>query len=358
MIRRIASRLALAASLIGASHGASALDFSIPQHDTTEQFHWVTHDLGLPRIYASGLIEAGDAERLAAFLKDTGTGSGIVLFSSPGGSLQEGVLLGETIRKHGLSTGIAQFDNGAMRKAGQCASACAYAFVGGIHRYYEAGDQQLGVHQFYASGPDAISSSETQKISGLLVAYLKGMGVDPLAFTVSASAGPDGMFWLTTEQAIELQIATNGLSSAVAELKQAQGATYLSVEQDNGGPLGRFLFFCGSQQQVMLVGGFVSTPEDTANKHEWATWSALKVGTKTIYPVRKADDPQSINQAGSMVSAGRTLSRSDIITLLKERSVGFVFGADGMLAYGTTADLSPVISKVEAFVTNCTAPAR
>lgn len=64
MIRRIAPRLELAASLIGASQGAPALDLSIPQHDTTEQFHWVTHDLGLPSIYASGLIEAGDAERL------------------------------------------------------------------------------------------------------------------------------------------------------------------------------------------------------------------------------------------------------------------------------------------------------
>lgn len=341
----------LAALFLGLSSQAVALSFSIPEHAIDDQFQWVNHDLGLPRIYAEGQIEHGDNERLSKAIADAGIDSGVVLFNSPGGSLTDGVLLGETIRKLGLSTGIAKYENGLMAKSGICASACAYAFAGGVHRYYEAGQQSLGVHQFYAA-PDAkgISSGEAQEISGLLVAYLKTMGVDPVAFTVSSSAGPDGMFWLTTQQAEDLLLATNGVSQTTAELKQAQGSTYLAVEQDHADSLGRFLFFC-SAGKIIAVGGYVTTPEDSRQKYDWATWSALKVDSQQIQ--RSLKDPKTLNQNDSMISAPRILSRLEVDSLLKSRSVGLVFGADGMVSYGSSADLSQVMEKVREFVANC-----
>lgn len=339
--------------LLGLSHYAVALSFSMHKHDFDDHFMWVNQDLGMPRIYAEGQIEPGDAARLYEVVTEAGLNSGIVLFNSPGGSLADGILLGEAVRELGLSTGIARFENQQMVKSGVCASACAYAFAGGVHRYYEAGEQRLGVHQFYAAaGGTGISSGETQEISGLLVAYLKTMGVDPLAFTVSASAGPDGMFWLSVGQAEELRLATNGRGQTTAELKQAQGTTYLSVEQGNVDAMGRFLFFC-SANQIMVAGGYVTTTEDTRSKFDWLTWSALKVGNTPILSVRKLDDPSSVQQNQSMISVFRKLTRAQTANLLSAKSIGMIFGADGMVAYGASADLSPVIEKVKSFVTNC-----
>lgn len=342
-----------AAFLVGLSHHVVALSFSMPDHDFDDHFMWVNQDLGMPRIYAEGQIEQGDAARLSEVVANAGLNSGIILFNSPGGSLADGVLLGETVRKLGFSTGIAKFENERMVKSGICASACAYAFAGGVHRYYEAGEQSLGIHQFYAApGGAEISIGEAQEISGLLVAYLKTMGIDPVVFTISSGAGPDGMFWLTADQAEELRLATNGRGQTTAGLKQAQGATYLSVEQDNVDAIGRFLFFC-SANQIMVAGGYVTTPEDTRSKADWLTWSALKVGETTLYSARKLDDPNSVRQNQSMISVFRTLTRAETANLLSIKSIGMIFGADGMVAYGVSADLSPVIEKVKSFVTNC-----
>jgi len=178
------------------------------------------------------------------------------------------------------------------------------------------------------------------------------MGIDPVAFTISSSAGPDGMFWLTADQAEELRLATNGRRQTTAELKQAQGTTYLSVEQDNVDVMGRFLFFC-SVNQIMVAGGYVTTPEDTRSKFDWLTWSALKVGDTTLFRARKLDEPNSVQQSQSMISVFRKLNRAETANLLSTKSIGMIFGADGMVAYGASADLSPVIEKVKSFVTNC-----
>jgi hypothetical protein len=78
-----------------------------------------------------------------------------VLLNSPGGSLFGGIALGETIRELGLGTRIGRsipdqrhrsFENEA---AGECLSACAFAFLGG--KWRTAADRTLGVHQHYTS---------------------------------------------------------------------------------------------------------------------------------------------------------------------------------------------------------------
>jgi len=335
------------------SSNAAALKFSIPQHEFDDQFKWSNFDLAMPRIYAEGLIEPGDAERLSEIVSRAGIHSGIVLFNSPGGSLKDGLLLGETIRRLGLSTGIAEFRNGLMVKSGICASACSYAFAGGYHRYFEAGEQSLGIHQFYAApGSAEISSGETQEISGLLVSYLNSMGINPVAFSVSSSAGPDGMFWLTTEQAELLRLVTNGRGAAIARLKQNSGTTYLSVEQENVDALGRFLFFCLSNQ-ITLAGGYVTNPEDTASKFDWLTWSALIIGKTQLYSLRKNDVANSVIHSDSMISVFRQLTRDDVADILKSKSIGMIFGSDGMVAYGASANLDSVINSVDSFISNC-----
>jgi hypothetical protein len=67
-------------------------------------------------------------------------------FNSPGGTLAAGVKLGELIRKYEYSTGVASTvpdGVGASKtERGRCASACAFAFLGGIVR--TADDAEVG----------------------------------------------------------------------------------------------------------------------------------------------------------------------------------------------------------------------
>lgn len=90
-----------------------------------------------PVIELSGEIVAGDADRLAAFLRDQAglpcledgycPFSGVLALNSQGGSLEEGLRLAEVVRQHQLITYVA---DGAV-----CASACTFVFLAGYTDY-------------------------------------------------------------------------------------------------------------------------------------------------------------------------------------------------------------------------------
>ena len=81
------------------------------------------------------------------FLSSEKSGGGPIRFHSPGGSLFAALELGEAIRKRGFDTEVGRTNN-SDKVPGVCASACAYAFMGGVGRYLEEG-AKLGVHRFY-----------------------------------------------------------------------------------------------------------------------------------------------------------------------------------------------------------------
>ncbi len=96
-------------------------------------------------IIAQGPIQTGDGARLRALVAQT-RGVDEVWFNSPGGAAVEGLVLGRAIRDMGLATRI---PNGAM-----CASACSYAFLGGLIRSVDQGGR-YGVHMFTAARDDS-----------------------------------------------------------------------------------------------------------------------------------------------------------------------------------------------------------
>jgi hypothetical protein len=148
------------------------------------------------------------------------------------------------------------FANDEMVTSGICASACVYAFAGGRGRYY-AGANRLGIHQFYSQGND-IGNGTSQEISGMLVAYLQRMGVDALAFSASTSVRPNDIFWLSTSEASRRHLSNNGTEETTAELKQANGLTYLRIEQKYTNFSARFIFNCVGNGQLLLMGGIVT----------------------------------------------------------------------------------------------------
>lgn len=330
---------------------ACAMEFSAQKHDLYDSWDWVNKHSDLIRIYATGPIESNASRELERFVNANGIKSGIVLFNSPGGSLADALELGKTIRGLGFSTGIAGFRNGKMLQEGICASACAYAFAGGIHRYYSAGKTRLGLHQFY-SQENVISNKTSQEVSGSLVAFLQAMGVDALAFSISVQAGPDAMAWLSTEDAVRLRFATNGVQDTVAELKLLDNQTYLKVEQASANVNGRFLFYC-IKKQMFVSAGYVTTPEDARNKLDWATRSYLVVGGDTVQEQRKENNPKGITSAGSVVWLQRTLTRQEVQRLANANYIGVVLGSDGFMTYNATANLSSVRDKLQNYVRNC-----
>lgn len=106
---------------------------------TPEAMSFSFRQVGADRILlAYGGVDQNAAANLDRALR-TNAPVHEVWFNSPGGSSQQGVLMGEVIRKHGVGTRVRAGDG--------CASACSTAFLGGIMRKVEPG-AVYGVHVF------------------------------------------------------------------------------------------------------------------------------------------------------------------------------------------------------------------
>jgi len=88
---------------------------------------------------AGWLREQLDAARLAP--------GDVVLLSSPGGNLEQALIMGEIIRARGLATAVGTADALGKVTRSYCASACVLVYAGGSPRYGVEGSA-LGVHRF------------------------------------------------------------------------------------------------------------------------------------------------------------------------------------------------------------------
>ncbi len=169
-----------------------------------------------------GTIDESSVPNLLAALKDMGGGyPGLrVVLNSPGGSLAAGLKLGEAIRQNKLSTSVGKTVPSTYAPdwketiPGKCASACAFAFLGGVNRDTSGGD--VGVHQFYqdialknpsAKIFDAIDLSTQQMVSAMLIEYVHRMGIDPRFVSIASNVAPSQIHWLTAEQVKDLKVA-------------------------------------------------------------------------------------------------------------------------------------------------------
>lgn len=148
--------------------------------------------VGAEWIAAEGEIIDETADDLERYLKSFGhaenPGGWSVRFNSRGGTLPGGIRLGELIRKLKLNTEIGGTEADGLhwkRVTGCCASACAFAYLGGLSR--DASGGELGVHQFHdeislrdpsAKIFNSLDMSQHQFISAMLIDYTFRMGVD------------------------------------------------------------------------------------------------------------------------------------------------------------------------------------
>lgn len=122
-------------------------------------------------------------------------GDGIVIFDSPGGDLWTGLEIGRAIRLMGFDT--------LVPSGSSCKSACAIAWLGGENRYMAA-DGAVGFHAAYVEGE--AGALETGAGNAVIGAYLYSLGLSFPTINALTSAPPEGMLYLTCDEAKRMGI--------------------------------------------------------------------------------------------------------------------------------------------------------
>ena len=133
----------------------------------------------------------------------------IVLLASPGGDLNQSMIMGEIIRSRSLATAVGAADASGRVKPAYCASACVLAYAGGQPRLGILGSA-LGVHRFTTTKTVDDPLAEAQRISGIVLGYMTKMGVS--SSIVQAMSETREIRWLSPKQAVTMNLVTEPLA--------------------------------------------------------------------------------------------------------------------------------------------------
>ena len=129
-----------------------------------------------------------------------------ILLSSPGGDLNQAIIMGEIIRSRGLVTAVGVADAFGHLRPSYCASACVFVYAGGKIRIGIEGSM-LGVHRFVSLAPGRDPVAETQRIAGLVLSYMTKMGVS--SALVEAMSATSDIRWLGVREARAMDLVTD-----------------------------------------------------------------------------------------------------------------------------------------------------
>jgi hypothetical protein len=150
---------------------------------------------GGQRALLEGGIVPGDAERIEKQLAELDPKPQGVILNSPGGSVQDALLLGRYLRGAELTT--------ALRSGDICYSACPYLLAAGIGRTVPD-DASVGVHQHYFGEstllPAFVAVEDIQRGQGEVMAYLDDMGIDPLVMQHALVTPPNEIYVLLPQE--------------------------------------------------------------------------------------------------------------------------------------------------------------
>jgi hypothetical protein len=138
------------------------------------------------------------------------TAGDAIFLSSPGGSLDQGLIMGEVVRSRGLTTVVGKVDSDGRPQPSRCASACVFVFAGGKIREGMP-RSALGVHQFTSTSSKGEESAgdivaRTQRTTGIILDYMTRMGVSPSI--MQAMTASKDIRWLSEKEAFDLNLVT------------------------------------------------------------------------------------------------------------------------------------------------------
>lgn len=170
--------------------------------------------IGCEWISAQGEITQETPDLFRNYIMENGRPYFIAL-NSEGGNLLAAIELGEIIRETGATTWIGktvqQEEKGIEYleelTPGVCASACVFAFMGGVERSVGT-DDMIGVHQFYSIDGGNISSESVQAMVGLTLIHTLRMGVGAGVIAAASNTGPSDIYWFNRDEISALNLDT------------------------------------------------------------------------------------------------------------------------------------------------------
>jgi len=205
-------------ALIMASMGVRAWrDLSNP--DSWSYFH-DRHSPSLTSVVSDNVLLDGSRRRVLAVSGEIGAAAApwlrdrldeaklqngdVVVLSSPGGDLDQSLLMGEELRRRGLYSAVGKIDRLGNLTSSDCASGCVFVYAGGTRRYGIAGSR-LGVHRFVSEGAsDPIA--QAQRTTGRILGYVTRMGID--SSIVEAMSKTRAINWLDAKEAMAMNLIT------------------------------------------------------------------------------------------------------------------------------------------------------
>lgn len=225
-------------------------------------FEWGVVYGDQPAIFAEGDFTPDTPAALRSFLarSDQPTRDRTIFFNSLGGDLSSGMEVGKIIRRAELNAGVARatrdpaqanlidLDFNSRIYPGHCISACSLAFLGGVKREVKPGSI-YAVHQVSMNCVDrrkALSEfpwvpmpnvnycpdlnealTMMQVANGVVVEYVRSMGVDPIFLTEMSRAGPEAINTLPEDKLREYKIIYEFRTESWEFQTDAQGQFFL-----------------------------------------------------------------------------------------------------------------------------------
>jgi hypothetical protein len=137
----------------------------------------------LPVIGINGDIDVDDVNRFQE-LSST-QNNAVVMLRSRGGRMASAIRIGEMVKAKGYTTIVKDY----------CASSCALIWLAGSKRFMTPG-AHIGLHQAYNSTGQADGTG-----NAILGSYLTRLGLSYSAIAYATEASPDGIKWLTVDDA-------------------------------------------------------------------------------------------------------------------------------------------------------------
>ena len=198
------------ALLLSATAGASAAEIEVVPPSAVGK---------IPLIMVIGDIDREDGEDFIR--KASNLDNALVAFHSGGGDLVSGITIGETIHQKKFKT--------VVTKGSMCASACAFAWLGGSERFMQPG-ARIGFHAAY----NATTGRETGVGNAVLGAYLSRIGLSYGAIIYITKAAPSEMTWLNPRDAAQRGIAISGRPQNAEPEKQPEPKRQASPDVPTG----------------------------------------------------------------------------------------------------------------------------
>jgi hypothetical protein len=196
----------LATACFGLFGHASAMDFQ-----TVEK----VDGCGDICVVAQGVINGETTQQFRQYVaRQKLNGAVAVSLDSQGGAHTQGIALGEAIRKLGFSTVVGRVDPiGHKLGPGMCASACVYAFIGGMERRVTNGSR-VGVHQVRLNyEPRAQTASEAQLLMALAANHLSRCGATIDVLTLALATPPEEMRWMSLAEMSQYGLVTEKVNT-------------------------------------------------------------------------------------------------------------------------------------------------